>query len=276
MRTGNSPGGKKGILFTLSSLLLGISLLSFAYLLSEQSAKSKGTASALLQIDRATDKFSNVNEQIIRILSISVNASVRNNTVELSERLPISPQVAWGFDRLAEFESQYSDENVSINLSNLRNGSFLIQPGEIAVSHAQNFFRMAPYDSAESSGLISSYDVEAEFPAGTDGAEWDSFEGSSGNSSLPVRVWVRDENYAFSTILNGTIDKYGESRINVTSGGALVGYVRFYSAASLEIWHADNMGLKASVGLSRPAYVEANDSISVISAANRTSRPRIA
>jgi len=40
--------------------------------------------------------------------------------------------------------------------------------------------------------------------------------------------------------------------------------------------NAIKLGLKASIGLSNPVYVEANDTISVRSAANKTGRVRIA
>ncbi len=270
-------GARKGILFTISVLLLSISLLAFATYLAEQTAKSRQTAISLLELDRTTDTYEDLQSDLGLMLSGSINVTVQNSTVLLSENLPIAPGAASDFDRFAQFEGNFSDLNVTLSLSNLKQGSLLVQPGAIAITHSPADFFITPGDSQGSSGSVRSYELNiTSQPSWADGASWGAVSNSSENRTS-VRILVRDTRLV--PIFDSgqmSLDKNGTSRLNITQGGSLVGFVQFAPASAVQVHYSGNIGLKASIGLTNPAYVEANDTISVLSAANKTGRIRIA
>ncbi len=269
-------GKRRGVLFTVSMLLLSMSLLSFATYLAEQAAKSGQTSISLLEIDRAADTYADVESELARILSTSIGISVDNSTVLLNETLPIRAGTDADFDRFELFERNFSDLNISMNLTNLKAGSLLVQPGGIAITHSQAGLNITPKNSQGSAGSVRSYDINMTFqPMGADSAAWDVLSNSSPSQTV-VHIRVQDAIYSFNFDTYQSVDKYGDSRLNITQGGALVGFVQFTSPSAVQVYYASNIGLKASIGLSTRAYVEANDTISVISASNRTGNVRIA
>lgn len=269
-------GKRRGVLFTVSMLLLSMSLLSFASYLAEQAAKSTQTSISLLEIDRTSDTYADLETELARILSTSIGISVDNSTVLLNETLPVRAGTDADFDRFAQFERNFSDLNISMNLTNLKAGSLLVQPGEIAITHSQTGLNITPKNSQDSAGSVGSYDINITFQSmGADGAAWDALSNSS-QSQTAVHIRVQDAIYSFNFDTYQNVDKYGASRLNITQGGALVGYVQFAPPSAVQVYYASNIGLKASIGLSTRAYVEANDTISVTSASSRTGNVRIA
>ncbi|VVC00889.1 Uncharacterised protein [uncultured archaeon] len=274
-----AEGKKRGILFTVSIMLLSISLLSFAMALSDQAAKSKRAATALADIDRITDIYSNMEDEIGDIVSESANMSVANGTVYLNASLPYSPQVATDLGNFAAFEANATEQDIAVrmNLTNAKAGTFLIQPGSTEITQSPGAFYITPKNTAEGAGSLSSYDVSLMFPsASADGAFWDVVASGDNATGVLVHVRVQDASYATNLDFYETLDKYRTSRLNITQGGATVGYVQFESPGKLGVHYADNMGLKASVGFSNPVYVEANDNISIAGAVNMTGRVRMA
>jgi len=269
-------GGKQGVLFTVSVLLLSISLLSFAIYLSEQTAASRHTAVSLLEIDRTMDTYADIENELVKILMNSLNVTVENSTVFLNASLPMRPGAEEDFERFRLFEKNYSDLGVEMNLTSLKAGSLLIQPGEIAILNSQSDLNITPKDSLESAGGVVSYDFSLTFqPMGADSASWVALSDSSA-SQVQVHIRVQDASYSFIYDTVQSVDKYNYSLLKITQGGAEVGFVEFYPPSSARIHYGSNIGLKASIGLSNPVYVEANDTISVRSAANKTGRVRIA
>lgn len=270
---------KRGILFTVSVMLLAISLVALAVMLSEQSAKSKRTAVSIMDIDRVSDQHANVEAELSRILSAHTEITVSGNTVRINESLPLPAQMAGDMQRFADFEAAYSDLNMTMDIANIKNGSFLIQPNGIAITHAGSNFYVTPQNNPESSGAVASYDIEVIYPpASVDGAAWESLSTVANGSADAawVHVRVRDQSFAFLFDSYATIGKSSTSYLNMTQGGVLVGFVQFSPPGALAVQYAGNIGLKASVGLSNPVRVEANDTVSIIASANKTSRVRIA
>lgn len=270
---------KRGVLFTVSVLLLAISLVSLAIILSEQSAKSKRTVIGIMDIDRVSDQYSNMEAQLSEILSSRINVSIKGNEITLNESLPLPAQLAQDIDRFAQFETMYSDLNMSMNLTSLKNASFMIMPNGIGVAHETGAFYMTPSDTPESAGAVQYYDVNVTYPAASvDNAVWQSISYSSNGSAdaVWVHVRVRDASFAYMDDFYATLDKYSTSYLNITQGGVQVGFVQFSSPAAVQVNYSGNIGLKASVGLANQAHVEANDTISVLASANRTGRVRIA
>lgn len=267
---------KRGMLFTLSVMLLSISLLTFASALSQQSAKSKATAAVLAEVDRAGGAYENVEHALEQVISPSINISVRNSTVYINESLPLSSQIATDLDRFAQFQSLYADQNITMSLADLKGGYFVIRPGEVIVTNAPGEFFITPQNSPESSGTLDSYHVEMVYPVGqVDAAQWASVSNGSA-SRMSVSVRVRDANYVVLLDFEQQLDRHGTSVLNVSNGGSQVALVQFSSPAALYVQAAGNIGLKTSVGFTNPVGVETNDVLEVRSAANKTGNIRIA
>jgi len=267
---------RRGIFFTLSMLLLGSALLSLIFFLSQQSTKSSDTVTYLMEVDRASDKYSEAEDGLARIMSQSMNMSVQNGTVRINGSLPLGDGMAGDLDAFARFEAEYSGMNVSMNLTNIKAGRFIIQPSGAAVEASAGAFGITPQDSASSAGTLQAYDVEVIFaPGGFDGAAWQAVSNSSGDT-VNAHVRVRDQGYTQVLDFRQALDRRGASLLNITKSGAAVATVGFSSPAALSVQFSGNIGLKASISFSNPSYVEADDTIRVEYAANRTGRVRIA
>ncbi|MDE1798490.1 MAG: hypothetical protein KGH63_03730, partial [Candidatus Micrarchaeota archaeon] len=266
-----APASRRGILFTLSVLLLGFSLLSMAFFLSSQSAKSSGTAAALSDIDRTSSAFSNMEDEIAVILSPSIQVSVVNGTASINESLPLSTRLPSDLDAFGQFEGNYSDQNITMNLTGLKSGNLVIQPVGAAVAQAPGSFNITPPSSAG----VKSYYVELVYPSGgVDSASWIAVSNSS-NNTMDVHVRVRDVQYAVLLDYDYALDRGGTSILNISNAGAPAGQITFSSPAALSISTGGAIDLKTSVGFSTPVDVESNDVLTVQSAANKSGPIRI-
>lgn len=276
IRIAKQEKSRRGILFTVSVLLLCVALIMMAMVLSSDSAKSRRIATALVDFDRTADAYSNIEDGLAQISVLRMNISVKNGTVLLNETIPAAADVTPYLERFALFEQNLSDLNVSVGTGSIAAGSFTVMPIGAALAHPERGFSLTP-PSAESGGNLSSYDIELIFPTATlDNAQWEPLANSTGPSSLQVHVRVRDTRYAQFFDFEETLDRGSESFLNITQGGVTVATVRFLPPSALQVWSAEDIGLKASISFSVPVYVETNDVISVVSAVNRTGKLRIA
>ena len=271
--------GRRGILFTMSVLLLAISLVGLAISLSQQSSQGKYAAVAVLEIDRVSDVHDNIQDQLVRILAATADISASGNYAIFNESLPYDPEFAADVGRFASFEAGYSDLNVSMDLASLKAGSFIVQPNNISVTHPSGSFLAIPQNSTLSSGAVSSYDVNITFPVqSVNGAAWVSLvtvpPGSADAETVHVRV--QDASYSFVQDYYYTLNKSSTSLLNMTQGSGLVGTVLFFPKAALQVNYTGNIGLKASIGLTNQVYIGTNDTITVVASANDTGRLRIA
>ena len=290
--SGTARRAKRGVMFALSAMLLCIALLSFAFYLSQESAKAKQTVAGILEIDRASNTYSNAEAGLRDILSNAANFSVQCNgpqncSLLISESLPISPQAAIGMERFAQFESGHSDLNITMNLTNLENASFIIQPGNTRITNAEGDFHIIPATPEGAQGILS-YGINLTFPMerlGENAAvSWQAQNASGNASNITLRILVQNEghspanesDYSFAKNFLISIGRQSEGTLNITDQGEPIGYVRFTPDASVQVHYAGNMGLKASIEFSHPIYVEANDTITIISAVNKSGKIRIA
>lgn len=275
-------GSKKGAFASVSAMLLVIVLLAFALQLSGQPGKLGTSATSLLNLDRVADKYANMESQISRIVFHYTNITAIENTVMISETFPLNPAYAEDLDNFAAFEQNFSSLNVSLNLTKTKNGSFIIQPNGALITQSDTQFNITAGNS--SAGGISEYRITIIFPMGTvDSAAWDTLNAvdASDPDALPVSILIEDEEYLLDNISGvyagfyETINRSATSRINITRGAMTVGYVKFSPPGSLEIYSASGMDLKVLTRFTNPVYVEANDTLSVKSFANKTGAIRI-
>lgn len=268
---------RRGVLFALSAMLLGIILISFSFYLSQQSAKAKQAVAHILEIDGTSTAYSGMEAGLRDILSNAANFSVENNSLMISESLPISPQVAIDLGRFSQFESENSGLNATMNLTNMENASFLIQPGSTRIEHSQQDFYIIPQDSPEGAQGIGSYGINITFPEGrVDSVSWQPQNASGNGTNITIHIRVQNEDYSFAYDLRSSVDMHSGGTLEITEGGREMGRVVFASPASVQVHYTGNIGLKAWIEFSHPIYVEANDTITIVSAVNRTGRVRIA
>lgn len=267
---------KKGVLFTLSVMLLGISLLAMATSLSEHSGRSGQAAVRLLEMDRTSWEYSNAEDMVLKALSENSNYTSGNGTAAIEEMLPLKANTAPDLDRVAQFLGDFSELNVSMNLTNLKNGTYFIQPGNTMVGHdADNFF-ITPQNAPDGAGALMGYVIDIAYPPGVyDDAAWQYNVTDEGAGGLQFYATVHDTNYAVLREFNGSLSKYAASRINITEAGGLVGFIQVSSPGALDVMYTGNISLKASARFANPVYFEANDTITVAGAANRTGKIRM-
>ena len=276
----NNTGKKRGMLFSLSIMLLGISLLTFAFFLAQQSTTETRAVSSLLEIDRTVDVFSGAQDQIVHIISQSINISVQNSTVTIVESLPLSASMASDLEHFKQFEENYADVNTTMDLANIKTGNFIIWPQGVAINNSAgdlwNNFTVLPQDTLDSAGSLQEYSINITVPAGGEhNIIWQPGNISGENMSVQILVYVADY-LVFNN--SSIIGKYDNSTLNITKDNVTIAQVDFLLPAALRLQYDNNvtMDLKTSVRFSSPVYIEANDTITVQSSVNKTGRVRIA
>ncbi len=266
----------RGIFATLGVLLLVLALLGLAIPLAGEPGRNSATASYVLDVDKSTDRFADVQYGLARIISPAVNFTVVNRSVLTEERVPMDYSFADDLESFARFENNSEEGNVSIDAGSASNGTFYILPNNVRISQGLNRMYLTPLSG---NGGISELEINVTFAAGNaDRAQWESLQTSPVGSpdALPVRVRVTDTSYALYEDFAETLNRSMQSRINITLSGNLVGYVQFSPPGSVEIYSAPGADLKALARFSNPVRVEADGTISVQSLANKTGRIRVA
>lgn len=270
--------GRRGMFMTISILMLGMIVLSLVVFLSEEVTASKVSAAEFNKIDRTSGTYSNIEDEISRIVSFYINVSAGNKTVTVEEPLPFPSKMTDALEAFSQFERAYSEQNISMNLTNTKKGNFIITPGHIDMKSSPGSFMVSPHNSTESAGSVESYYVELAFGAGeVKSATWNILSNSSGDL-VHVHVMAHDPNYAAIIETYGDVDRHGTSELSINSGsgnGTQVGLVRFSSPAGLEIQGGSAIGLKTIVGFYNLVEIETNDTISIVSAVNKTGKVRI-
>ena len=268
-------GRRKGIFTSVSVLLLSMCLIMLAAPLSYQSGSGVKTATALLNMDKTESRYANLEGQAVRIFKNYIGVEVNNDSATISEILPLSPALSGDLESFIQFEKNLSEMNFSMNLSGMKNGSFYIMPFFTRVRNEPGGFFITPIGAG---AQIAEYQLNLVFPiASVDNADWDVLDNATNSSGgLLVNVDVRDDSYSMHRRFYEYVNREGTSRINITSGGALVGYVEFSSGSAVEVHYEGNLDLKALTKFTTPVYVEANDTLSVISEVNKSRKIRIA
>ncbi len=255
-------GVKKGIFFALSALLLASVLIALASGIADVTSRARRTATSIMDIDFASRAHADAQSQAIKIMSSWSNVTCQNSTIAISESLPIGVTFASDLANMEEFYGEYLNANVSANLTGLANGSYMIAPQGMEISHTGTTVLFQNNASAQGDQVMS-YNITLTFPAGmADSADWAALSNASSNATgINVTVKVMDASYTLYKTITGFVERGAESRINITQGGATVGYVRFFSPSSCEIYHSNAVNLKAMIEMASPVYAQTHENI---------------
>ncbi|MFA5105980.1 MAG: hypothetical protein WC506_03400 [Candidatus Micrarchaeia archaeon] len=253
--------GRKGIFFALSALLLASVLIALASGVSDVSSRTRRTATALLDTDFAANAHADAQAQVAKIMSEWANVTCENNSVSISESLPIKAGFGSDLQTLSEFYSQYARANVTVNMTTLAQGSYVIEPQGLEVSHTPELVDFRNPGPGEG-GLVRSINMTLLFPAGAiDSAEWDQLSSAAPGTGMNVSVRVMDASYTVYRTFTAEVQRDATSEINISQGGVEVAHVRFYDPSSCQIYHTNMLNLKAMIEMSNPVYVQAHDNI---------------
>lgn len=285
---------KKGIAFTISALLLGLTFLSLAAVLSEQSSRSRQAAVRLLEYDAASDTFDSLQMQFRQVsgemygIDVAADLVNMNTTIlEITARLP--PEQYW-YDDLGAWESfatnitsiinatNSSPFNISVNLSGFGNGTFFIGPENGNITYADEKLRIFP--DAQQVQNLQAYDIQMTFEGPLPGApDWNASGSPGGNINISFKSF--NEGHTQGQLVTGNINATNIGRIDIKDPDQnLIGYVDF-TAGKMEAWfnssYSGNITLKTSASFTQPLFVDANATISLVSAQwNRTAIVRVA
>jgi len=265
----------RGMFSTLAVLLFCMGILAFVIPLASQGIRSSHAVSSMIGSDTGMARYAAIGDQLRKIGATAYNITVSNNTVELRESFPVR-SISQELEAFRAFEQNYSDVNVSMETGNLANGTFLIIPSNVTISHAQDRAYIVP-SGAGSGEQVAGYVILLNFPAAAvDSAGWETISRDNGSGGLPVRVHVQDATYSTYLDFYESVSRTGTSRMNITKDGALVGYVVFSGPSAVEIYSKEKMDLKALAEFRNEVRVETGDLLSVRAAANKTARLRVA
>ena len=271
----SSQDSRRGLMFSFAALLLCICIIFFAAIAAQWSVWDRQAASRLMDIDRATDAYSNAEDGLAGISAIATNITCNGDIAYVSASLP-APDVSAYLQRFAQFESNYSDFRLNATTAALGARKFQVMPGNVSVWHRQDRLTITPQAPSAQGGEPIGYDLELVFPMDqADGASWSKLALDNSTRKLPVHVRVRDEKYHLLYDFTASINRSAQSVLNITQAGLTVANVSFGTPSALEAWSQGGVDLKASISFSIPIFAESGDTIILVSAVNKTGKIRL-
>lgn len=136
---------KKGMIFSISILIIGSLILTFAILIYNQSTNSELQANEINLVNRAYDLSSSVNEGIKTIftntqpISIQIENTNNNYTVKISESIP-NNNITNFITEINQFKSfiENDTKTIKINNNSIKEFPILISPYSITYKKSGN------------------------------------------------------------------------------------------------------------------------------------------
>jgi hypothetical protein len=253
-------GMKKGIVFTVSILLLAS---AFLYLLSSISMYSDALRDAntnIIQLEKVNMQFDTESYGMGKLLrEVMANVSWEGANVSFTGNYSSAGNGEYyaAVERFGQFTEAFGLVDSSINLSEARRPLMHMDPQNITIGHLPGKVGFYPEDSNGSAGEVHSYTILIRAGVPTPGITWGDYSEMEGPGDDAVYVHIGFEGN------NGTVSdgkylyKYNESEIMLVdrNNQSIVG-IRLGSPAELEISYSADIYLKTIIELDTQGEVE--------------------
>jgi len=253
---------KKGILFTLSILLIASSFLYLTTILSNYSNSIKISSAALSELESITMQFDSGSFAIKQLFSNEAfNISIENNNVTLVLNTSKYSDYSSDILYLEQFLEFYSSTNISIDFPSLSVPTVYLEPLHILVNQTDSEMFIVP----QSTNKILGYDFQMKIPAATPKFNWSVLNElpESNPNSMYFHLGLQGNNGSITT--TKYLDKINPTKLQLLNqANKSIITISINNPASVTLTYTLPMYLKSIVRLNSSTYVElGTDSITV-------------
>ncbi len=253
-------GVKKGIIFTVSTVLLATAFLYLLASISMYSDLLKDANTGMIQIEKVNMQFDTQSygmEKLVREMISNVSWTGANISFEGNLSSAGNGEYYAAVSRFGQFTEAFGLVDSSINITEARRPVLYICPQNITIGHLPGKVGFYPLDNNQSAGEIGSYTVLIKANIPTPGIEWGEYSevGESGPDALYFHIGFEGTN---GTVSGGKyLYKYNVSEIMLVNrdNQSIVG-IRLGSPGVLEISYSADIYLKTIIGLDNYSTVE--------------------
>lgn len=254
---------KKGMMFSISIVLLLSSLLYLAISFSNYMTSIKQSIISLSTIetmvadaDAAEYGMKRINDQ--NGLNITV---ISSSNISLSQNTTYFSHYADQIDSFSDFISAYGTKNTSIDASAV-NFSAVIHPHNITFSSIYGNFTVLPAPGANSSGQISSYDVAIKADVSTPRFNWTDYYSLPSSDPTAIRVRVAFQGSNGTTYAEKYLDRaYASSVQLLNPQNKSMVTVSLFVPSGLWLNYSLDMYLNVIVGLNNVTKIESKNEL---------------
>lgn len=251
-------GMKKGILFTVSLMLIASSflfLLAAASLNSNSARLSTIELAALERLNAHSDEIAYQLESILASDAVSVAIASNPNktgTLTFSENLPFGTTYYLDLQRFRDFAEGNSEFNTSIDLNEARIPKLYVSPQNITMDHPTSKVVFTAQNSSLSAASITSYDLQVFTNESTLNPIWINASEVPPSSPNALYFHLAMQGSNGTAYTDKYLDKYKYSEVKfVDASNASIMVFQFFSPASLTINYKNEFFLKTTIYLNR-------------------------
>jgi hypothetical protein len=258
-------GVKKGIVSTVSTVLLATAFLYMLSFTSSYSDSMKDANSRIMHLEKVGMQFDTESYGMQRLVDSLVSGiSWEGANVSFSGNISSAGNGEYyaAVARFSQFTEAFGLVDSSINLSTARMPILYMSPQNITVRHLPGKVGFYPQNGSHSSGEIASYTILVKAEVPTPGIEWGEYSETfvEGPDSVYVHVGFEGTNGTVSD--SKYLYKYNESEIMLVNkyNQSVVG-IRIGYPSELEVNCNTDIYLKTVIELDRRGEVEVGEDI---------------
>jgi len=252
---------KKGLLFTLSMLLLGSSFLFLSASLSAYSFSLKNNAQVINNFEKINSQFDGASYGMGEIFEHeALTITQVGNNVHFEEEISGFGKQNYTRDvmQFKQFIQSYGRVNVSIDDAEAGNPKMYLMPQNISIDHRPGSIIFSPQNYSGSEESVEGYDILIKINHPTPTINWTNASEVSGSneSALYFHIGLQGSDGAVSDTVY--LDRYAESELRLlNSESQSIVTVQIESPATLTLNYNVDMYLNAVVVLNNSIeYIE--------------------
>lgn len=251
----------KGILFTVSTAFVGLTILSLLALLSHSSLTEQGSATRIVVFNRMQDEVEYISRELSGIMkAFNVTAFADKNTASITEDIPFSTagKFQTRLDSWKKFTESNSGFNLSLDLANLKNNLLFLINNRVEYTHTNGV--SGNKITVEQASSVANYSVYILAKSGgTISFDWDDIKAGQQNFTITVRtnnnVKTDSKKLDFSKGTDLTVKvnppSGGDKEIDITIGkGADHGFLKVDDKDQLPITLTVNITINTTAAIS--------------------------
>ena len=211
----------RGVLFSVSVVILGLSLLAFVVLISNFGHQEQASASRLVVFNRMQDEVEYVSRELISILNIfNISVTVNGKTVSITEDNPFPNRERFeiSMDNWKTFTESNSDFSLNLDVADIKNTLPLIINDQVEYTHTNGV--SGNKITVENASLVANYSVFVLVKAnGTIDFDWDEVNPGNQNFTLTVKTNTNQN----TTSKNLDFSKGNELKVDIGSSEIEIG-----------------------------------------------------
>ncbi len=242
----------KGLLFSASVTILGLSLLAFVILISNSGYQDQGAVSRFVVFNRMQDEVEYVSRELVSIINIfNITVSVSGNTVSISEDNPFPNRNRFEIlmDDWKSFTESNSDFSLIVDVDDIKSRLPLTINDQVQYTHTNGV--SGNKITVENASLVANYSVFILVKAaGSVNFNWGSTNPGNQNFTLTVKTNTNQnttsKNLDFSKG-NDLEVSVGSSEIEISVGkGSDTGFFKMDNTDQLPITLITNITLNTT------------------------------